>query len=692
MSQQTKSFRLGGGLDLVTPAIEKDPGALIAVLNYEPVPDGYRRIAGYERIDGHTDPSQASYWVLDFDAGSVAVAEGDTVDGLTSRATGVALIAGVVESGSYGAGTAAGYLVLTNVDGTFADNEELQVSGATRCTANGTAVEEGADTDANNTTWSRDAVTTARAAISTVPGAGQILGAYWYMGEAYAVRETTDGTASKLWRSSVTGWVEVDLGKSVAYTSGGTTEIEEEMIVVGATSGAYATVKRVVLDDGAWADGDAAGRLILYDQVGTFQAENLDIRDGAANVATIAGDTTAATLPAGGQYAWRTHNFFGSSGTKRMYVANGVSTGFECDGATFVAIPTGMDQDKPTRVACHQDHLFFGFDGGSLQHSGIGQPYSWTVVTGASELGLGDEISDLIEEAPGGVMCVLGLNKTGVLYGSSSADWDFQKAPGEAGAIPWTGQLLQTPVFFDALGFRALPAVQSYGDFEATTLSRLIKPLLALKERNGALPTVSLRVKSKNQYRLFFDDETCIIVDLSGNRPAFSMVDYGFVVRCATSAEDTDGTEVLLVGGDDGYVYRLDRGTSFDGSAVTAYIRLAFYHLGSPTQIKRFHKATIETTAEPDTDLFVNADYSYGNPDATSAVEQEFDISGAGGFWDEANWNEFYWDAQIVGTAEARIPGRGTNVSLAISSELTWAEPHTIHGVTLHFSPRALRR
>ena len=56
---KTKSWRLGGGLDLITPQVLKSryPGAMSACLNYEDMAEGYRRCDGFERFDGRASPS-----------------------------------------------------------------------------------------------------------------------------------------------------------------------------------------------------------------------------------------------------------------------------------------------------------------------------------------------------------------------------------------------------------------------------------------------------------------------------------------------------------------------------------------------------------------------------------------------------------------------------------------------------------
>ena len=80
--------------------------------------------------------------------------------------------------------------------------------------------------------------------------------------------------------------------KSLAFTSGGTTEIVRGNTVTGATGAATMVVGFVRVTSGSWAGGDAAGT-ILGVVTGTFQAENLNI-GATLNVATISGDATTA--------------------------------------------------------------------------------------------------------------------------------------------------------------------------------------------------------------------------------------------------------------------------------------------------------------------------------------------------------------------------------------------------------------
>src|SRR5690606_9658611 len=56
--------RFENGLDLESPSWTSQPGDLRDCLNYEvAVEGGYRDIAGYERFDGRSKPSEASFTI-----------------------------------------------------------------------------------------------------------------------------------------------------------------------------------------------------------------------------------------------------------------------------------------------------------------------------------------------------------------------------------------------------------------------------------------------------------------------------------------------------------------------------------------------------------------------------------------------------------------------------------------------------
>ena len=129
-SPKQKYFPLTGGLDLVTSPIKVKPGRLLASKNYEQgILGGYTRIEGNERTDGQPLPSEASYWILNFDAGGlVEVVTGMDLVGQTSGAIGCVLSV-TLSTGSWPGGDAAGQARIFNVSGTFTDDELVSFIG-----------------------------------------------------------------------------------------------------------------------------------------------------------------------------------------------------------------------------------------------------------------------------------------------------------------------------------------------------------------------------------------------------------------------------------------------------------------------------------------------------------------------------------------------------------------------------------
>jgi hypothetical protein len=681
---RTEYFKFVGGLDLVTPHLSIAPGSALDATNYEPgLYGGYGRIKGFERYDGHPAPSDANYWTLAVN-GTSGITVGNTVTGQTSGASGIVTFIATRE------------LVLANVTGTFSSGENIQVASVTKCQSTRISIMSGADTDVLDITYRNLSADIARNAINAVPGSGPVRGVWVYNDVSYAFRNNAGGTAGKMYQSTGSGWTEIALGRELQFNTG-VSQINDNDTVTGGTSSASGVVKRVVLQTGSWGT-TAAGYLVFASVTGTFINGEL-IKIGGTTKATAIGADSAITLPPGGRYEFVNHNFTGSSDTLKMYGANGVGNAFEFDGTTFVRIRTGMTIDTPHLITVHRMHLFLAYNG-SLQHSLPGYPYQWSVVLGAGELGLGDKITGLLPQSSSSTsaaMLCMTRHSCQILNGTSVANWVLTPYMQDIGGLPYTGQQIGSAIFMDDRGMMKLDTSKNYGNFEQSTISRPIQPLIDTKR--GML-TGSCVVRTKNQYRAFCNDGTGIIMSLTTGYSSlgaqtfgyqFTTFDYQKTVRAICSCTKTDGSEIILFGSDDGYVYQAEKGNTFDGNIINAWLRMPFHHTKSPRIRKRYRKAIFEITALTTSTLRVNAEYGYGNQDISTAPPLYVETTGLGAYWDTVNWDEFTYEAQIVNNVEVGLSGTANNISLLIFSGAK--EPaHTLHGVILHFTPRRLSR
>lgn len=672
-------YALKGGLDIVSPAISIDPGKVLDSQNYEPTPiGGYRRIDGYERFDGRTSPSSASYWLLTATiTGTLSV--GNTITGDTSAATGKILAI----SGST--------LVLGRVTGTFVVAEALKVGGTTQATSTSAAIQSGATSPTDDAAYKLLAANDLRADILTVPGSGQIRGVKVYKDVVYAFRDNAGGTAGDMYKSTSGGWVQVTFGKEIQFT-GAVGEVFVGNTITGLLSGATATVVKPMLRTGTWTVS-GAGTLILSGVVGVFQnGEALQV--GGITKVTSSSLQTNITRAPGGNLEFVNANFSGSTDTLKMYGADGVNTAFEFDGTNYIPIRTGMTTDTPSHIAFHRNYLILSFNG-SLQISSIADPYMWSIVTGAAEIGMGDEITAILPQtgdSQGASMSVFTKNRTSILYGTSAANFTLINSVTGLGYRAKTVQPVGSNTYgLTARGIHSLVTTLNYGDFDFLSLSFLIQPLI---DRKFGTETASNTLRAKNQYRIYFSDGTAIVCGLTGEQMNGMMVlNYGRVVRCIDTSNLTNGTEVTYFGSDDGYIYQDIKGTSFDGSAIEAWIRPVFNNIGSPRVRKTYRRAIFEVSSEALSRVNIAYYIGYATPETSvAAPQQDQNILGAGGFWDQFTWDRFVWDSPVVQEASISIDGTEKNISFLFYSNSAEDSPHIVSGVSLLYTPRRLQR
>lgn len=469
------------------------------------------------------------------------------------------------------------------------------------------------------------------------------------------------------------------------------TEIMDGDTITGSISGASAVVKRVALSTGTW-DDNPAGSLFFASVTGGAFVDGEAVKVGGVASVSTAGADAAIVLKPGGRYQFQNKNFGGQASTLRMYGCDGVNRGFEFDGETFAPITTGMTVDAPAHLKIHKNQLFFAFES-SLQHSGIGAPFTFDVIFGAAELAVGDTITAMLG-VPGsdgtGAMAVFTTNSTSILYGNNPTDWNLVTYSEEAGAFPYTAQYVRDGIVLDSQGITTLAATQNFGNFNSAVVSDLISPFLANKVTTA---TGSCTVRQKNQYRLFLASGEAVYVTYAGNKILGMTTMYmPAAVSCITSMEGAGGTEEIYFGSPDGYVYQMDIGTSFDGERIEWNAALAFNHFGGPRRLKRFRKTAIEFMSVGYAEFNFTTSLAYGSGEFAAAAVSSHENSSNRLSWDNFVWDQFYWDGLALLPAEADTNGTAENISLAFSGSSADFLPFTLSSAVVHFTEqRSLR-
>lgn len=566
---------------------------------------------------------------------------------------------------------------------------------------------------------SEPAIEARRALISPPPGVGPTRGVWIYQGAVYAFRDSALGEG-QMFKSTPTGWEKQTLGYTIPF-SAGTAEYTEGEPLSGDASNATAKIERLVLRSGAW-DGTAQGYMVISGIVGTFESELGVSSSGSAMI----GAPEAITLTAGGHYDFVNHNFYGSAFKPRMYFANGVGVAFEWNGSSLCPIRTGTsapssaddvitietrsgdgvvtragddvylrsESDKPSHIGVFSNHLFLTYDAGALVHSGVGEPLDFRAIAGAGEISFGGTPTGLISSASTSLV-IFGQTRVEYLTGHDSSDFSMLPISDAAGAARWSVQMAgEAPIYLDEAGLRKLSTTSAFGDWRMGSTSQLVEPLFRTKRETGATVVGSIKVKGKDQYRIFFSDRTGVVLYLGRKDPELMPIRLPITVACACSGEMREGeSERLFVGSENGNVYEIDKGTSFDGGPVSAYVRLAWNSEGAPSMEKRFIKANIDTDGTSGMSIGVAYHVDYSASENLAGALMNYSVpAGASSLTPFADYASIDWTQADAGEIGAFLDGLGRNIALTLVSNHTFEPPHTLTSLTMFYSQRRLVR
>lgn len=669
-----------GGLDQVTPTLSLKNGVARFALNFEcAISGGYTRIAGYERFDGHASPADNSTGQIVSVASFVNV---PTVGNSLTASGGATGVLAKIDGLKLG---------ITKITGAFMVGDVLSVGATTIGTIDD--LQAGPTTPYENAMYEQAYADIYRADIAAVPGSGPVRGVVLYNDIVYAFRNNTLGTACGIYKSSASGWVDVPLYKTVSFTAGGVVAPAD-----GATltqGGVTATIKRVVRTSGDWLGSSAAGRFVITTPAGgNFAAGAATI--GAVNV-TLSGAQTSITLAPGGRYEFDVANFSGQLATTRIYGVDGVNKAFEFDGDVLVPITTGATTDTPTRVAYHRGFLFLAI-GSSIMFSAPGLPYDWTALSGAGEIATGDTVTAIISLPGGTDSAALGIFSTrtiSVLYGTGTDSFNLVRYEKGTGALARTAHNMAGTIAFDDRGAYTLNAAIKYGNFAQDTVTWRVVPYIDDHIGKCNCATLSRR---KSQYRLFFNDGYGLYITIASGKLLGCMpVYFPNQVYCVWEGKKSTGEDVIYFGSDNGFVYQMDKGPSFDGGDIEFNLTFNYASARNARVVKRWRKAALEAGIHGiGSEAYVNFQVGYSLGYDSIEYEQP-EYTGKNAYlanarWDQFVWDNFFWDAQGAGPLEVELAGTSENLALSLHGASSYVHSFTINSMIIHYTPRRAMR
>lgn len=672
-SRQFDYFVPQGGLDLVTPPLQLAPGMARSAENFECAIDGgYRRIQGYERFANwySTDDIETIYTMTVYRAsGTTAgvLVHGMVIKGVTSGAYGIYINDSQTSTGnnqnlnvSIAEDPGNTVIKLCNVKGAFIVGEQIvKYDGSPLVFAGTTVVQLRNDLVLVTDEATRIRVEHGWRMVASAPQGVKLFGLTELNGKAVAFTYSEDFTQFLYPGTNPLKYV---------FVSSPTQDPLEEIDSTGNMSKNWA----------------GPGTIISY--------------SGAEPFPTIPDRTRLIS-----------YNFGGATSSKKVYGVSGVGKAFSWDGATLSAISTGMTVDKPTHIAAHKNRLFLAF-GASLQFSAAGDPTSWTPVLGAGEIATGDPITALVPfigaDNNSSVLMVFTESKTFVLYGDATSNFNLVLVDPNFGAQPDTVQVIGNQVFFfNDFGVVTLSTTQAFGNFSGASITHRVQPFVQARRRRATCSAIN---RTKNQYRIFFDDGSGLYITLRDGKVVGVMpVRFPMAVRSIVSYFDASGREMTLFYGSRSlwtasypyastYVYRLDVGSSFDGELIDAHVLLAFNPQKSPRVRKAYRRCVLEFQMDSGSATFqAGTDVDYSNADVIPSPSSQIvnPNDNPVSSWDAGTlWDVAYVDGYNANQVSLQMDGAGDSFSVRIAQSTNAARPYTLSGVMADYFVRRAKR
>lgn len=676
----SKYQSLKGGLDLSSSPLEVNPGYLRDGLNFfESTEGGYERVGGYERFDGKFAPSDDEYWTLRFDSWDTHVTDivASTTITVGSQTFYVLEVDAVSEPDT-------AVVQACHMTGTIPTDLDVSpvnwdgVSSLVSITLRDT------DTDSEDEALMEAAWTYTRSLIGVVPGTSAYPAGILQIDDT-VVAFKNDSTTPKVYYSSASGWVEGNIGR-VAEITGYTAD----SVLPGETidSGAF-----VVMGVCAWYDTSGLPDVtkawfVLAPTTGTAApATGANTASGGASF-TIA--SVIQPINAFGEYIeYRNYNFLSNPEDLSSYLCDGTNLPmcWSPQYKTLLPISTNFNSlsgQMATEIIIHNERLMYATGTGTFASSEPGLPYNFSGEYGAAEIGVGGIITSM-EGADSEHLIVYTGSSAKRLLGSDNTNWQFIPAAGNVGSQRHGTQKLDDIFSFNSRGVTALRRTDTEGGYAGGSVSHHIQKLI--KTLNVGLQC-STSIPSKEQVRWYFDNGTFLVMtrmpSVDGFRYSFTQGYYpDRVVRGACTEVWSDGSERTFFVSDDGYVYEAEKGTTFDGASIYAFIDLQSNHLGSPGQDKGFKRVFFEAHSENYAILTLTYNVNYGEKVFDT---KDLEVMGGVNVYNLDLYDSARYDTEDRTRSRAGLKGKGFTIGFTIDHDTKFSLPVRITGYTVEYS------
>ena len=385
------------------------------------------------------------------------------------------------------------------------------------------------------------------------------------------------------------------------------------------------------------------------------------------------------------------------AGTDKVIGVDGVNVPFIWNGTTFTEITSApSDVVGASYVTYHKNQMFFA-KGDLLTFTSPYTDSDFNVANGSGVIAIGGLITGII---PFREALIIFTDKTiSQLVGNTVQDFVLQPVTTRVGCVaPDTIQEIGGDVIFlGPEGLRLFGATDRVGDFNMGVVSKPIQAeTTSLIQASSSFS--SCVIKQKSQYRVFgyksSGESTANAKGILGTQMVgdnTSDISWAETIGIKAYVADSDyenQTETVVFAHDDGYVYQMENGNSFDGVNIIASFATPFVSINDPRIRKTFYKMFLYTDPQGGVTTSVNLKLDF---DTLGSIQPETiqlsNESGSVSFYGNsgARYGTAVFGSKLVKQFETQVIGSAFSVSLQFISD-GQNPPFSLDAATLEYA------
>jgi len=648
---QTYPVEFRGGLITNLSPLQQGinaPGSARILRNFEPsVEGGYRRIEGYDKYDSNIIPPYGA-----------PVVHGDSQSGTT--------------------------LIVAAIHTTPVAGDTLEIAGVT---GTYTIASGGVTYDATN----NRATLTLSTALDSSP--------------ANAAAVTFKTTTSKYLAIGVAAWEDTAIvckNADIFKTGGsGFTKINVPDYGTPLVNGGSQTGSTLAIDGLLTApqQGDAfkvAGVNLVYTVTatatvtsgGTTLAINPALASSPADGAVI---TFLSTSREGANKTkFAKYNF---NGTEKVVIVDGLNEPALYDNATFTALTSApTDVIGATFVAEAKGHLFFA-KGDTVTYTAFETDSDFSIGNGAGNFRVGGTVTALAVFRE--QLIIFTESTIHQLTGRAVSDFVVQTITADIGCIDsdTVQEIAGDVMFLGPDGLRLLSATDRIGDFGLASVSKNIQSVMTgFISANTSF--TSCVVREKSQYRLLGYNNNITQENAQGilatqfapqGGEGMAWAETRGIRAYVADSDYNQNVEQVFFANDDGYLYQMESGNSFDGINIQTTFATPHLPISDPRKRKTFYKLFLYTDPQGSVafDVSLKLDFDSQGTIQPAPISIQ-NTQGTVGFFGTGTFGITRFGTKLLKLFQTQVVGSGFTVSFQFESEDD-NPPYSIDALTVEY-------